>query len=507
MIDSTGADGSGHQSVSRDGPSTGYDADPASVAVIEDRRFRILAENLPVLCWMANADGYIYWYNQRWHDYCGSTPAAMEGWGWKTVHDPAVLPSVLARWEASIASGEPFEMTFPLRGADGVFRPFLTRIRPIRDDAGTLTHWFGVNIDVSAQVEAETRLHVKRSRLEAAAAEREALLRQLSEGVIVTDPEGRITFVNEAAARLHGVVRLDVAPEDYPATYSLFTMDGEPHPADTLPLARAVRDGETVIDAHWRIRRPDGTDVLAVGSAQPFYAEDGTRLGAVLVIHDDTARFAARQALAEALTAKEFLLQEVNHRVKNSLQLVMSLLMLPATKDSSAEVNQVLTDASRRVSIVADMHRRLYDTGRHDRVEICQYLSELAGQTVTSLDHGGRVRLALDCPGDVIVPVDHAVPLGLAVSELLTNALKYAFAGRAGGTIALSVHSDGKRITIGVCDDGNGLPDDFDLATAPGLGMRLVTALTEQTGGGVTIEPAAQGTAFRITLPATPAAD
>ena len=146
----------------------------------------------------------------------------------------------------------------------------------------------------------------------ATAASREPLLAalaQLSEGVIVTDAAGRITFVNEAAARLHGVARLDVAPEGYTAAYQLLTVDGAPHPPLELPLARAVLRGETVEDARWRVRRPDGSEVAAVGSARPVRAADGTLLGAVLTVHDETAAvtaarvFRERDRLAERLRA------------------------------------------------------------------------------------------------------------------------------------------------------------------------------------------------------------
>ena len=114
--------------------------------------FRALGENLPNLCWMARADGAIYWYNKAWYDYTGTAPADMEGWGWQSVHDPAVLPSVMARWTASVASGAQFEMTFPLKGADGTFRPFLTRVSPVRDGDGAIIRWFGNNVDVSEQL-------------------------------------------------------------------------------------------------------------------------------------------------------------------------------------------------------------------------------------------------------------------------------------------------------------------------------------------------------------------
>ena len=123
-----------------------------------------------------------------------------------------------------------------------------------------------------------------------------AALAQLAEGVIVTDATGRITYVNQSAARLHGVLRLDVPPEQYTDTYHLLTEDGQAYPPSELPLARAVLRGETVLDARWRIRRPDGTEILAVGSARPVLTSDGKQLGAVLTLKDDTAREAAADA-------------------------------------------------------------------------------------------------------------------------------------------------------------------------------------------------------------------
>ena len=98
-----------------------------------EARFRTLADAIPQLAWMAQADGFIHWYNQQWYRYTGTTPQQMEGWGWQGVHDPEVLPKVLQQWKTSIATGEPFEMVFPLRGADGQFRLFLTRVLPLRD--------------------------------------------------------------------------------------------------------------------------------------------------------------------------------------------------------------------------------------------------------------------------------------------------------------------------------------------------------------------------------------
>ncbi len=123
-----------------------------------DEAFRQLAENIPTLCWVADADGYIVWYNRQWYDYTGKTPAEMAGWGWKSVHKPEDLPEILNRWVQAVSSAKPFEMVIPIIGKDGVCRPFLTRINPYFDERGVLKSWFGVNTDISLQRQAEDAL-------------------------------------------------------------------------------------------------------------------------------------------------------------------------------------------------------------------------------------------------------------------------------------------------------------------------------------------------------------
>ncbi|MDP9087729.1 MAG: PAS domain S-box protein, partial [Pseudomonadota bacterium] len=117
-----------------------------------------LADNVNQLVWMAAPDGAIFWYNKRWYDYTGTTPEEMRGWGWQAVHDPDELPRVLERWRDCIATRVPFDMVFPLKGSDGQFRHFLTRVVPIKDEAGNVTRWFGTNTDISEQRRAEAAL-------------------------------------------------------------------------------------------------------------------------------------------------------------------------------------------------------------------------------------------------------------------------------------------------------------------------------------------------------------
>jgi PAS domain S-box-containing protein len=119
-----------------------------SNAEASERQFRELAENLPELAWTARPDGFVDYYNQRWYDYTGTTAEQMQGWGWTAVHDPARVHAVVERWRACVERGEPFEMEYPLRGANGTFRWFLARARPLHDADGRIVRWFGSNTDI-----------------------------------------------------------------------------------------------------------------------------------------------------------------------------------------------------------------------------------------------------------------------------------------------------------------------------------------------------------------------
>jgi len=131
-----------------------------------EEQLRALADSISQLAWMAEPDGFIFWYNRRWYEYTGTTPKEMEGWGWQSVHDAEMLPNVIERWQASLETGEPFEMEFPLRrGTDGAFRWFLTRVVPLHDTNGRIVRWFGTNTDIEelrqARLQAEQANNLK----------------------------------------------------------------------------------------------------------------------------------------------------------------------------------------------------------------------------------------------------------------------------------------------------------------------------------------------------------
>lgn len=154
-----------------------------------EERFRAMADNIPNLAWMADADGWIFWYNSKWYEFTGTTPKQMEGWGWQSVHDPESLPKVIERWKYSIANGQAFEMVFPIKGANGQFRQFLTRVLPVRDETGTIKIWFGTNTDITSQIEAEASIKESESRF-----------RTMAEGtdilIAITDENGTVNYIN-----------------------------------------------------------------------------------------------------------------------------------------------------------------------------------------------------------------------------------------------------------------------------------------------------------------------
>jgi PAS domain S-box-containing protein len=123
-----------------------------------EERFRTLADNMSQLAWMADANGFLFWYNRRWFEFTGTTLEDTAGWGWTKLTHPEHVDRVVERIQRSWDTGEPWEDTFPLRRKDGRYRWFLSRAAPIRDDGGTVVRWFGTNTDITEQREAEEAL-------------------------------------------------------------------------------------------------------------------------------------------------------------------------------------------------------------------------------------------------------------------------------------------------------------------------------------------------------------
>ncbi|MBX9627977.1 MAG: PAS domain S-box protein, partial [Gemmataceae bacterium] len=278
-----------------------------------EAEFRLLADNISQLAWMTDADGWIYWYNRRWFDYTGTTLDDMKGWGWKAVHHPDHVGRVVEKFSRHITAGTPWEDTFPLRGADGEYRWFLSRALPVRDESGKVVRWFGTNTDVTAQREAEADLREARAGLERRVAgrtaelsrEREflrAVLENIEDAVVACDADGRLNLFNRATLNLHGLPPQPIPADEWAGYYKLLHADGvTPMAAAEVPLYRAlagehVRGAEMVV-----VPAAGGPPRALVASGQPIHDDAGRRLGAVVSMHDVTDRLAAEAARAEVI--------------------------------------------------------------------------------------------------------------------------------------------------------------------------------------------------------------
>jgi two-component sensor histidine kinase len=216
---------------------------------------------------------------------------------------------------------------------------------------------------------------------------------------------------------------------------------------------------------------------------------------------DITENKRMEDSLVASLREKEMLLQELNHRVNNNLQLISSLLTLQGkfTQDPSALT--VLAECKNRIKSIALVHERLYLTKGFSSINIGEYISELARNIFDSLaDKSAGISLRVDVE-NVPLNIERAITCGLIINELVSNSLKYAFAGRSSGEITISLRKAGENVVELVCgDNGVGMPKTMDLRTHKSLGLLLIHTMAEkqlEARVQVTCDP---GTVFTVTF-------
>jgi PAS domain S-box-containing protein len=277
------------------------------------------------------------------------------------------------------------------------------------------------------------------------------------------------------------------------------------HPDDRAPTDAAVqqafdRTGSGSYDVEYRAILPEGGIRWISARGRAFFTGEGdARKAAQFIgtVRDITERKTTEASLQAALEQQQMLLKEVNHRVKNSLQLASSLLRLQARQNPNPELKGQLEDAITRLSTIAHVHQRLYRDSDIASIDFGTFLAELCADLQTNAPH---CSISVDSP-KLRVPTDRAISLALATNELVTNAFKYAYPGGRGAVSVSVGQPDPGAIAIRVSDQGIGLPPGFSLDGARSLGMVLIAGLLSQLDGTIEIVPAARGATFILSAP------
>ncbi|MEI6386822.1 MAG: response regulator [Spirochaetota bacterium] len=196
---------------------------------------------------------------------------------------------------------------------------------------------------------------------------------------------------------------------------------------------------------------------------------------------------AAVQEKQTLLDEKAMVLREVHHRVKNNLNTINSFLQLQADVTEDISAKKVLLDAGSRVQSMFMLYKQLFQSVGFTSLSIKTYLPPLINQVIQNFPNCSLVRLEMNIE-DFILDAKQLQPLGMIVNEVLTNIMKYAFIGKAGGSILISAVSRNDKVTVSIQDSGNGIPESIDFDRPSGFGLTLIKGLSRQLGGSVRIE-------------------
>lgn len=216
-----------------------------------------------------------------------------------------------------------------------------------------------------------------------------------------------------------------------------------------------------------------------------------------IIAHDVSEKILADQEIMESLREKEILLKEIHHRVKNNLQVISSILNLQSSFVEDDQTQDILMESRNRVRTMAIIHENLYRTEDFSSIDFGEYLSNLVRNLVASYRVNKKIDLKLNVKS-VRLNIDQAIPCGLLVNEVVSNALKYAWKEDQEGKLTVKlIEGQGKEVNLEISDNGKGLPDEFEKINSDTLGLQLICTLVEQLDGELDVK-GAPGTNYFI---------
>lgn len=484
----------------------------------ENEKFHQLANTIPQLAWIADASGRVEWYNDRWYAYTGLNKDEAAADRWRQVADPAELATIESHWLAGIARGEPFALTFAMRGADRRLRRFFTQLAPLRDASGRLVQWFGTNTDLSPLEQAQQAMRESEERL------RESLL-AANMAAWRWDLDSGVVRFSENAPSVFGPLWQQARQQQHePGDWGFLP------PADQARL-RSVAEDALSRRASYRceIELPDGLPGEQRWIEVRGRADSGAPRSSSGIALDVSERKRAEIALRLADQRKDEFLAMLAHELRNPLAPISSAvkimeLVAPDAPPQAQKAREVIDRQARHLSRLVD---DLMDVSRISTGKIV-----LRDEQVDPAAMAQRAiemnRPLLEARGHELIThglAQHSLPmlrgdstrLTQVVGNLINNAAKYT---EAGGRITVTLAREDEWLVVRVADNGVGmspqiLPHVFNLFLQAersldrslgglGIGLSVVKRLTELHGGTVEAHSAGErlGSEFVVRLPA-----
>lgn len=297
--------------------------------------------------------------------------------------------------------------------------------------------------------------------------------------VVIADNEGVIEWTNEAFSRL-----LHLSEDEHTLLVGKKIIEIGVYSNVDAVIAEAISERKSKrFESH--IKNGAGNDLWISSTLTPVYDETGSLKKLVFVDTDITTSKLLEEKIIASLNEKEVLLKEIHHRVKNNLQIIISLLNLQSDYIKDEQTLKAVTDGQNRVRSMALVHEKFYQAEEITEINFEDYTDKLCKFLYQSYGDGSdRIKIQIQSDPDIAFDMDTAMPCGLLINEIVSNSYKYAFPGDKKGEISIGFRKKSQgRVQVTIGDNGVGLPEKFNIETAESLGMQLIQALTSQLDG------------------------